>query len=240
MAGGEKSAGARTSEQGAAGDLSDARPQPCSAAFAHSGNATAGAGFILAGAPDSRRSVGAPWRFAAAPRLGWTWRLGDAGRDYLPSSFRAPPAPFRDPAFARGAGFCCVRGQPVYRFGWHRDLWQRGPTLTPPGTRPAWWRGTCGRRQAIIAGCSSVSRATVAPRPAGGSWKTAEVETNRDSQISRIRLSDKTSRLHRVPLFRVWRELRQTAWPALLDFWGLPNLQRRRARGAAASCTRWT
>src|SRR4051812_43767788 len=37
-------------------------------------------------------------------------------------------------------------------------------------------------------------------------WKTAEVD-------------------HRVPLFRVWREHRQMAWPALLEFWGLPNLQ---------------
>ena len=40
----------------------------------------------------------------------------------------------------------------------------------------------------------------------GRLWKTAEVD-------------------HRVPLFRVWREHRQTAWPALLNFWGLPNLQ---------------
>jgi 5-methylcytosine-specific restriction endonuclease McrA len=30
---------------------------------------------------------------------------------------------------------------------------------------------------------------------------------------------------HRVPLFRVWGEYRETAWPKLLDFWGLPNLQ---------------
>jgi hypothetical protein len=59
MAGGEKSAGPGALEQGAAGDLSGARPQPCSAAFAHSGNAAAGGGFILAGAPNSRRSVGA-------------------------------------------------------------------------------------------------------------------------------------------------------------------------------------
>jgi len=28
-----------------------------------------------------------------------------------------------------------------------------------------------------------------------------------------------------VPLFRVWQEHRDTAWPALLDFWGVPNLQ---------------
>jgi hypothetical protein len=37
-------------------------------------------------------------------------------------------------------------------------------------------------------------------------WKTSEVD-------------------HRVPLFRVWREHRAMAWPALLSFWGLPNLQ---------------
>lgn len=30
---------------------------------------------------------------------------------------------------------------------------------------------------------------------------------------------------HRVPLFKVWRDYRDTHWPALLDFWGIPNLQ---------------
>jgi hypothetical protein len=30
---------------------------------------------------------------------------------------------------------------------------------------------------------------------------------------------------HRVPLFRVWSEFRDAPWPALLDYWGLPNLQ---------------
>ena len=37
-------------------------------------------------------------------------------------------------------------------------------------------------------------------------WRTSEVD-------------------HRMPLFRVWREHRDLAWPALLNFWGLPNLQ---------------
>ena len=37
-------------------------------------------------------------------------------------------------------------------------------------------------------------------------WKTAEID-------------------HRVPLFRVWSDHRDTPWPALLDYWGLPNLQ---------------
>ena len=30
---------------------------------------------------------------------------------------------------------------------------------------------------------------------------------------------------HRVPLFRVWSEHRETPWPDLLTYWGLPNLQ---------------
>jgi hypothetical protein len=28
-----------------------------------------------------------------------------------------------------------------------------------------------------------------------------------------------------MPLFQVWKEYRQTPWPKLLEFWGLPNLQ---------------
>ncbi len=40
----------------------------------------------------------------------------------------------------------------------------------------------------------------------GRLWKTAEVD-------------------HRVPLFRVWREHRDTPWPTLLGYWGIPNLR---------------
>jgi hypothetical protein len=40
----------------------------------------------------------------------------------------------------------------------------------------------------------------------GRLWKSAEVD-------------------HRIPLFRVWSEYRDAPWPALLDYWGLPNLQ---------------
>ena len=58
---------------------------------------------------------------------GWTWNLRNGRDDGLPATFRAPPAPFREPAFGRGPGHCCVCGQPVYRFGWHADLWGAGP-----------------------------------------------------------------------------------------------------------------
>jgi hypothetical protein len=41
---------------------------------------------------------------------------------------------------------------------------------------------------------------------------------------------------HRVPLFRVWSEKRDSPWPKLLDFWGLPNLQVINRDAHAAKC----
>jgi hypothetical protein len=48
-------------------------------------------------------------------------------------------------------------------------------------------------------------------------WKTAEVD-------------------HRMPLFRVWGEQRETPWPVLLGFWGFPNLQIINREVHAAKC----
>lgn len=137
---------------------------------------------------------------------GWTWRLSSDADDGLPSSFRVPPAPFREPAFSRGPGHCCVCGQPVYRLGWHIDLWNRGPNAN------AVWHAACVTAWALWNAPSDHAKllrriqrrrcATTGARL----WKTSEVD-------------------HRVPLFRVWREHRVSAWPSLLGFWGLPNLQ---------------
>src|SRR4051812_45055776 len=63
---------------------------------------------------------------------GWTWRLKSAREKDLPVSFRAPPAPYREKAFSRGPGFCCVCGQPVYRLGWQEDLWDSGMNKNAP------------------------------------------------------------------------------------------------------------
>jgi hypothetical protein len=140
---------------------------------------------------------------------GWSWRLAGGRarpKSKLPATFRTPPAPYREAEFSRGPGHCCVCGQPVYRFGWHEDLWQRGPN-----PRAAWhtacvtaWQfwnapsdqGTVLRRLQMRRCAQSGKRL----------WRTAEVD-------------------HRVPLFQVWAEHRDTAWPELLDYWGLPNLQ---------------
>lgn len=149
---------------------------------------------------------------------GWTWRLGEKRNSGLPATFRAPPAPYRERAFARGPGYCCVCGQPVYRLGWHVDLWDAGPN------KNATWHGAC-----VIAwqfwnapsGEAPLLRRLQARRCAqsgGRLWRNAEID-------------------HRVPLFRVWGERRDTPWPALLAYWGLPNLQVINRDAHVAKCT---
>jgi hypothetical protein len=142
---------------------------------------------------------------SSAPK-DWTWRLSSAAKDGLPATFRMPPAPYRERVHARGPGFCCICGQPVYRFGWHADLWDRGPNQN------AGWHAACVVAWDLWTGPSDYARLLrrlQARRCASSGcrlWRTAEID-------------------HRVPLFQVWRQHRETAWPALLDFWGLPNLQ---------------
>jgi hypothetical protein len=84
-----------------------------------------------------------------------------------------------------------VCGQPVYRFGWHADLWNGGPNMN------ANWHCAC-----VIAwqfwnapsGYDRLLRRLQAWRCGQSGrrlWKNAEVD-------------------HRVPLFRVWSEHRET------------------------------
>ena len=136
---------------------------------------------------------------------GWTWRLANDRESRLPASFRAPPAPYRERTHALGPGFCCACGQPVYRFGWHVDLWDGG-------NKNARWHCAC-----VVAwqfwnaprGEIRLLRRLQARRcgqTGGRLWKSAEVD-------------------HRVPLSRVWSERRDSPWPELLYYWGLPNIQ---------------
>ncbi len=137
---------------------------------------------------------------------GWTWRLKSGAESELPVSFRAPPAPYKEAAFSLGPGHCVVCGQPVYRLGWHIDLWDRGPNKNAvwhTACVTAWqlWNAPSDHAQ-LLRRLQGRRCATSGARL----WKTSEVD-------------------HRTPLFRVWREHRDTAWPTLLGFWGLPNLQ---------------
>jgi len=142
---------------------------------------------------------------------GWTWRLGDGrlgdkAKSGLSATFRTPPAPYRERAYAKGPGFCCVCGQPVFRFGWHADLWRSGINKNAVwhcACVIAWqfWNAPSGETRLLRRLQTRRCGAT-----GGRLWKNAEVD-------------------HRMPLFRVWGEYRETPWPALLDYWGLPNLQ---------------
>jgi hypothetical protein len=153
---------------------------------------------------------------SGAPK-GWTWQLGSNRKSGLPITFRTPPAPYREHVHTRGPGFCCICGQPVYRFGWHVDLWNAGPN------KNANWHCTC-----VIAwefwnapsGEVALLRRLQARRcgqTGGRLWKTAEVD-------------------HRLPLFRVWSDHRNEPWPKLLGYWGLPNLQVINRDAHAAKC----
>jgi hypothetical protein len=179
--------------------------------------------------PMPRLAVDAYWRahpiradrlarslaaLSGAP-TGWTWRVGPG--DGLPATFRDPPAPYREPQFSKGPGFCCVCGQPVYRFGWHRDLWGAGVN-----GRAAWhtacvvaWRlwNAPSDHDRILRRLQARRCAQTGERL----WKTAEID-------------------HRVPLFRVWRERRDAPWPVLLLYWGVPNLQVINRDAHAAKC----
>jgi hypothetical protein len=169
--------------------------------------------------PTPRLAIDSYWRAhplradrlarALAARSGqpdrWSWQLGKP-QGGMPATFRIPPAPYRERGFARGPGFCCVCGQHVYQFGWHTDLWDTGPN------KRATWHGAC-----VIAWQFWNAPSEQAPllrklqarrchQTGGRLWKDAEVD-------------------HRMPLHRVWSEYRNVPWPALLNYWGLPNLQ---------------
>lgn len=148
---------------------------------------------------------------------GWQWRLARDADAALPATFRLPPAPYREPGFARGPGFCCVCGQPVYRFGWHRDLWDAGPQ------RRATWHAAC-----VIAW-----RLWVAPSDHARALRRRQGLRCAETGKRLLRTAEVD---HRVPLFRVWGERRETAWPALLAYWGGPNLQVINRAAHAAKC----
>ncbi|WP_018263817.1 hypothetical protein [Methylobacterium sp. WSM2598] len=137
---------------------------------------------------------------------GWTWRLGSK-EEGLGASFRLPPAPFREPAFARGRGHCCICGQPVFRFGWHADLWGAGAP-----NRNAGWHAACVTAWKFWIAASDHAKVLKArqrhrcPETGKRLLRSAEVD-------------------HRVPLYQVWREHRDAPWPRLLGYWGVPNLQ---------------
>ena len=126
----------------------------------------------------------------------WSWRLGGNQKNGLQVTFRTPPAPYRERAYSLGPGFCSVCGQPVYRFGWHIDLWDTG------ANKNAVWHSACVVAWQFWTAPSDHARLLrrLQVRRCGESggrlWKSAEVD-------------------HRIPLFRVWSEYRDAPWRLL-------------------------
>ncbi len=143
----------------------------------------------------------------SGPPEGWIWRPGATRGDGSSASFRAPPAPFREKAFALGRGRCCVCGQPVYRLGWHRDLWGDGR----PNDNAGWHSA-----------CVTAWQLWTVP---GECIKPLKAAQQRRCALTGKRLLRTAQVDHRLPLYRVWRDHRRTPWPDLLKFWGWPNLQ---------------
>jgi hypothetical protein len=138
--------------------------------------------------------------------LGWSWRLGSDEGSGLSATFRSPPSPYREREFRLGPGHCCICGQKVFRFGWHVDLWERGPN------RNAEWHSCC------------VAAWRLWNAPSGELRILKRLQQHRCAQSGK-RLWRSSEVDHKTPLFEVWRKHRETAWPELLAFWGLPNLQ---------------
>ena len=147
---------------------------------------------------------------------GWTWRGSGAAKARTAAGFRMPPAPYRDPAHARGPGHCCVCGQPVFRYGWHRDLWGAGKV-----NKNAAWHACC-----VVAW-----QLWTAPRGVVAVLKRRQRHRCPQTNARLLRTAEVD---HAVPLYAVWRDRRDLPWPDLLAFWGVPNLQvvNRAAHGA--------
>lgn len=150
------------------------------------------------------------------PPEGWRWRDGGGG----PDGFREPPAPFREGRWRLGPGACRVCGQPVYRLGWHRDLWGDGG----PSRRASWH-----------AACVAAWRLWTAPHDHLDALKRRQGRRCGETGRRLLRGAEVD---HRVPLYQVWRDRRDEPWPGILRYWGAPNLQAINRDAHLAKCAR--
>lgn len=133
---------------------------------------------------------------------GWRWRAPEIGR----AGLRLPPQPFRA-ADAASPGRCVVCGQPVFRYGWHVDLWGAGA----PNGRAVWHSA-----------CVTAWQFWTAPQAARKLLARAQ---GHRCGLTGKRLLRGAEVDHRVPLHEVWRDHRDRPFAELLGFWGLGNLQ---------------
>ena len=108
---------------------------------------------------------------------GWTWRLADKRKDRLPATFRTPPAPYRERAYALGPGFAVYAGNRFIASAGMSICGMAVPIRRRLGTAPAWSHGNFGmRRAAKPVSCGGCKRAA-AVKPAGGCGRPPRLTT---------------------------------------------------------------
>ncbi|WP_026363169.1 hypothetical protein [Methylopila sp. M107] len=132
----------------------------------------------------------------------WRWSAPEVGR----TGVRLPPQPFRAGECA-APGRCVVCGQPVFRYGWHTDLWGAGA----PNGRAVWHSA-----------CVTAWKFWTAPQ--GARKLLARTQKHRCGLTAK-RLLRGAEVDHRVALHEVWRDRRDLPFSELLGFWGARNLQ---------------
>ena len=135
---------------------------------------------------------------------GWTWQLDDTGKNGLPATYRAPPAPYRERAYVQGPG-SAARLVRLHRFGWHVDLWDSGANMK------ANWHCACVTARQFW---NVPNDARLLRRLQG--WRCGQ-------SGRRLKSADVDHRRAPVPGLR--SEHRGTPWLESLSYWGLPNLQ---------------
>jgi hypothetical protein len=108
----------------------------------------------------------------------------------------------------------------VFRLGWHLDLWDEGRL-----NRNAGWHAACVAAWRFW--CDPSSQVQLLKRRQGRRCTVTGKRLLKSSEVD-----------HLVPLFSVWRERRDEPWPALLGFWGAPNLQVVNRDAHVAKCAR--
>ena len=148
---------------------------------------------------------------------GWTWRISDSPKSGLSATFRMPPTPYREPAHSLGPGYL-LRLRPA-----RLQAWMAQGSAERRSKQNAMWHCAC-----VIA---------------WRFWNTPNSEAGLLRRLQGRRCGQTGGRLwndaevdHRIALFLVWRDHRGKAWPKLLSYWGLPNLQVINREAHVAKC----
>ena len=151
----------------------------------------------------------------SGPPEGWIWRPGATRGDGVVGELPGAAGAFPREGLCVGPGRCCVCGQPVYRLGWHRDLWGDGRPNDNAG-----WHSACVTAWQLwtvpgehVKPLKAAQQRRCAAHAASGLLRTAQVD-------------------HRLPLYRVWRDHRRSALARSSEVLGMAEPAGHQPRGS--------